>query len=208
MTPVVVDHPLASVWLTRLRDASTPPVVFRQAVRQLAGALAWEATRHVPTEHVTVRTPLAETSGRRLGGRPPLVVPILRAGAWMLEPFLTLLPDAEVGMVGMARDEVTLEPSLYVDRLPPDVEPDRNVFVLDPMLATGGSLCALGRRLASRRVASATVLSILAAPEGIARVAAELPSWQVYTVSIDEHLDGRGFIVPGLGDAGDRLSGP
>jgi uracil phosphoribosyltransferase len=125
----------------------------------------------------------------------------------MIDGCLTLLPDSEVGMVGMARNEETLEAVTYVDRLPATVDPDRPVYVLDPMLATGGSLCAVGRLLIDRGVTSATVLSVLAAPEGISRVQAALPTWWVVTAAIDDHLDHRGFIVPGLGDAGDRLCG-
>ncbi|GAC1603002.1 MAG: uracil phosphoribosyltransferase [Acidimicrobiales bacterium] len=205
LTPVVLDHPLAATWLTELREASTPPIVFRGLVRQLAAALAWEAARGLATEAVQVLTTLTATTGCRLAGTPPLIVPILRAGAWMLEPTLTLVPYSEVGIVGMARDETSLEPTVYIDRLPATIEASRTVLVLDPMLATGGSLCAVGRLLAARGVGSATVLSVLAAPEGIARLAAEFPSWQLYTASIDDRLDHRGFIVPGLGDAGDRL---
>jgi uracil phosphoribosyltransferase len=205
--PLVLDHPLAASWLTGLRDETTGPVEFRDLVARLAAALAWEATRDLPTAPRPVRTPITDTVGTRLAATRPLLVPILRAGAWMLGPVLGLLPSAEVGIVGMARDEHTLEPSTYIDRLPATVEAGRPVYVLDPMLATGGSLCAVGRLLGDRGVESGVVLSILAAPEGVARVAEELPAWRVFTAAIDDHLDERGFIVPGLGDAGDRLCG-
>jgi uracil phosphoribosyltransferase len=205
--PLVVDHPLLASWLTELRDERTGSARFRELVHQIALALTWEATRHVATEPWPIRTPLTDTIGTRLAGARPLLVPVLRAGAWMIDGCLTLLPDSEVGMVGMARNEETLEAVTYVDRLPATVDPDRPVYVLDPMLATGGSLCAVGRLLIDRGVTSATVLSVLAAPEGISRVQAALPTWWVVTAAIDDHLDHRGFIVPGLGDAGDRLCG-
>jgi uracil phosphoribosyltransferase len=204
---VALDHPLAGAWLTELRDETTGSPRFRILIRNLAAALMWEATRRVPTEAHPVRTPLTETVGTRLAGPRALLVPVLRAGVWMIDGCLSLLPDADVGMVGMARDETTLEPVTYVDRLPVVVDADRPVYVLDPMLATGGSLCAVGALLGDRAVTSATVLSVLVAPEGLKRVHRELPTWRVVTAGIDDHLDERGFIVPGLGDAGDRLCG-
>jgi uracil phosphoribosyltransferase len=125
----------------------------------------------------------------------------------MIDGCLSLLPEADVGMVGMARDEHTLQPVTYIDRLPATIDPERSVYVLDPMLATGGSLGAVGALLTGRGVGAATVLSVLAAPEGLKRVNAELPTWRIVTAAVDDHLDHRGFIVPGLGDAGDRLCG-
>jgi uracil phosphoribosyltransferase len=204
---LALDHPLAASWLTELRDSTTESVRFRILVRNLAVALMWEATRSVPTEPVPVTTPLTETVGSRLAGPKPLLVPVLRAGAWMIDGCLSLLPEADVGMVGMARDEHTLQPVTYIDRLPATIDPERSVYVLDPMLATGGSLGAVGALLIGRGVGAATVLSVLAAPEGLKRVNAELPTWRIVTAAVDDHLDHRGFIVPGLGDAGDRLCG-
>jgi uracil phosphoribosyltransferase len=204
---VLLEHPLAAIWLTVLRDEQTRPAAFRSAVRRLAGALAWEATRDLAVEPLAVRTPITETVGVRRAAPQPLLVPVLRAGVWMVDAFLELIEDAEVGMIGMARDEETLRPTTYVDRLPAVVADDRPVFVLDPMLATGGSACAVAAALEARGVRSATILSVLAAPEGLARVRAQFPTWRVVTAAIDDHLDERGFIVPGLGDAGDRLSG-
>jgi uracil phosphoribosyltransferase len=204
---LALDHPLAASWLTELRDSTTESVRFRILVRNLAVALMWEATRSVPTEPVPVTTPLTETVGSRLAGPKPLLVPVLRAGAWMIDGCLSLLPEADVGMVGMARDEHTLQPVTYIDRLPATIDPERSVYVLDPMLATGGSLGAVGALLTGRGVGAATVLSVLAAPEGLKRVNAELPTWRIVTAAVDDHLDHRGFIVPGLGDAGDRLCG-
>jgi len=204
---VVLHHPLAAIWLTILRDEQTPSATFRSAVRRLAGALAWEATRDLAVEPAAIRTPITETLGVRRTAPRPLLVPVLRAGVWMVDAFLDLIEDAEVGMIGMARDEETLRPTTYVDRLPVIVTGDRPIFVLDPMLATGGSACAVAAALEARGVRSATILSILAAPEGLARVQAHFPTWRIVTTAIDDHLDERGFIVPGLGDAGDRLSG-
>jgi len=203
----VLDHPLAGIWLTVLRDDRTGPAAFRSAVHRLAGALAWEATRDLAVEPVDIRTPVAAARGTRRAAARPLVVPVLRAGVWMVDAFLDLVDDAEVGMIGMARDEQTLRPTTYVDRLPAIVTGDRRVYVLDPMLATGGSACAVATALAARGVRAATILSVLAAPEGLQRVRAAFPSWRVLTAAIDDRLDARGFIVPGLGDAGDRLSG-
>jgi uracil phosphoribosyltransferase len=204
---IAVDHPLVASWLTELRDETTGSARFRLLIRNLAVALLWEATRDIATEPHPVRTPLTDMVGTKLAGLPALLVPVLRAGAWMIDGCLSLLPDADVGMVGMARDERTLQPVTYVDRLPATVDPARPVYVLDPMLATGGSLCAVGALLTGRGVESATVLSVLAAPEGLRRVNGELPAWRIVTAGVDDRLDERGFIVPGLGDAGDRLSG-
>jgi uracil phosphoribosyltransferase len=204
---ITLDHPLAATWLTELRDETTGTARFRLMVRNLAVALMWEATREVPTEPFPVRTPLTETVGTRLAGPNPLLVPVLRAGAWMIDGCLSLLPEADVGMVGMARDERTLEPVTYIDRLPAAVDANRPVYVLDPMLATGGSLCAVGALLTGRGVGPATVVSVLAAPEGLERVQRQLPEWRIVTAAVDDHLNEHGFIVPGLGDAGDRLCG-
>jgi uracil phosphoribosyltransferase len=204
---LALDHPLAAAWLTELRDETTESPRFRILVRNLAVALMWEASRSAPTEPHRIRTPLTEMDGVRLAGPKILLVPVLRAGAWMIDGCLSLLPDADVGMVGMARDERTLQPVTYIDRLPATVDAARPVYVLDPMLATGGSLCAVGALLTDRGVTAATVLSILAAPEGVKRVNAELPTWRIVTAAIDDHLNEHGFIVPGLGDAGDRLCG-
>lgn len=207
MPPVVLDHPLAGAWLTELRDHTTVPRRFRELVRLLTMALTWEATRTVGVEPVEIRTPLASMTGTRISDRTPLLVPVLRAGAWMVDAALAILPDADVGVIGMSRDEHTLQPATYVDRLPSTIDADRPVYVLDPMVATGGSLSAVGDLLRMRGVQRAAVLAILCAPEGLERVEADLPTWQVVTAAVDDRLDDRGFIVPGLGDAGDRLCG-
>jgi len=208
MTSTVLDHPLATAYMTELRDAETSTARFRQRVDGLARALAWEAARSLRTEPCTVQTPIAEATGVRLAGLSPVLVPVLRAGVWMVDGALSVVPDADVAFVGLARDEATLRAVTYLDKLPADVD-HRDVWVLDPMLATGGSLVAVAEMLASRNPGPVTVLSLLAAPEGLLRVSEEpaCSGWHVVCVAVDEHLDDRGFIVPGLGDAGDRLSG-
>jgi len=205
MDVLVVDHPLAGQALTRLRDERTDRAVFRQTADELALMVVYEATRSLPTEAVTVRTPLAETTGVRVA-RPPLVVPVLRAGLGMLGPVLRLLPGSDTGFIGLARDEETHEPARYMDSVPDDLD-GRDVLVLDPMLATGGSLTSACELLAARKPGSVTVACLLAAPEGVERLRASGLVHHLVTASIDERLDERAFIVPGLGDAGDRLFG-
>jgi uracil phosphoribosyltransferase len=204
----VVDHPVVAAKLTTLRDVDTPTPVFRRLVDDLVTLLAYEVTRDVPVEPVTVRTPLTETTGVRLTTPPPLVVPVLRAGVGMLDGFIRLLPDAEVGFAGLVRDEATAQASWYAERLPDDAS-GRATVVLDPMLATGGTLVAVVKSLMSRGAESVRCVCLLAAPEGIARMQAEFPGDEVSLVvaAVDERLDERSYIVPGLGDAGDRLFG-
>ncbi|HVM08269.1 MAG TPA: uracil phosphoribosyltransferase [Acidimicrobiales bacterium] len=208
MKSTVLDHPLAAAHLTELRDESTTTPRFRQRVDGLARALAWEAARYLATEECTVTTPVADAQGVRLSGAPPVLVPVLRAGVWMVDGALSIVPDADVAFVGLARDEATLRAVTYLDKLPADVD-HRDVWILDPMLATGGSLVAVAEMLATRRPGPVTVLSLLAAPEGLLRLREEpaCDDWHVVCASIDEGLNEKGFIVPGLGDAGDRLSG-
>jgi uracil phosphoribosyltransferase len=205
MDVLVVDHPLAAQALTRLRDERTDRAVFRQTADELALMVVYEATRYLQTEPVTVRTPLAETAGVRVA-RPPLVVPVLRAGLGMLGPVLRLLPGSDTGFVGLARDEETHEPVRYMDSVPDDLG-GRDVLVLDPMLATGGSLSFACELLAARNPGTVTAACLLAAPEGVDRLRSGGLVQHLVTASIDERLDERAFIVPGLGDAGDRLFG-
>jgi uracil phosphoribosyltransferase len=208
MRVTVVDHPVVAAKLSALRDADTPTPVFRRLVDDLVTLLAYEATRSVSVEPVEITTPLTTTTGVRLTSPPPLVVPVLRAGVGMLDGLIRLLPDAEVGFAGLVRDEQTAQASWYADRLPEDAA-GRAVFVLDPMLATGGTLVSVLEVLLSRGAASVTCVCLLAAPEGVARVEAAFPGDEVSLVvaAIDDHLDERSYIVPGLGDAGDRLFG-
>jgi uracil phosphoribosyltransferase len=200
----VVDHPLAGTMLTALRDASTPPPLFRLLTKRLSLVLALEATRTVPTEPIRVTTPLAETDGRTFAA-PLVAVPILRAGLGMLEAVTELFPEVAVGYLGLERDHATFQPSTYYTKLPP--LQGSWVLLLDPMLATGGSATAACASLFSEDPARVTLLSVVAAPEGIERLTAEHPRLDVVTAAVDERLNDEAYIVPGLGDFGDRLFG-
>ncbi|GHD51372.1 uracil phosphoribosyltransferase [Mycetocola manganoxydans] len=204
----VADHPLITHKLTVLRDRTTHSPVFRALTEELVTLLAYEATRNVRTETVDIETPVTSTTGLAISQPRPLVVPILRAGLGMLEGMVKLLPTAEVGFLGMVRNEETLEPTTYAERLPDDLS-DRQCFVLDPMLATGGSLGAAIEFLFDRGAVDVTAICLLAAPEGIAALEKATEGRDVTIVlgAMDERLDENGYIVPGLGDAGDRLYG-
>ncbi len=199
----VVDHPLAGSLLTALRDRTTPPPLFRLIAKRLALVLCIEATRTLPATSVEVETPLASTTGTRL--EPLVVVPILRAGLGMLEAVTELFPEVTVGYLGLERDHATFEPSMYYSKLPP-LE-GRSALLLDPMLATGGSASAACEALEKAGATHVTLLSVLAAPEGIARLEKAHPELDIVTASVDERLDSHAYIVPGLGDFGDRLFG-
>ena len=198
-----VQHPLIQCHLTRLRDKSTPPTEFRQLVHRLASLLAYEATKDLRWEPVSVETPLTMTQGARLVDRIGLV-PILRAGLGMVDSVLELIPTAEVWHLGLYRDEETATPVKYYIKLPPE-RPVDVALVVDPMLATGGSVTAAIATLRDWGVPHIKLLSIIAAEEGIKRVEAEYPDAQIYVCQIDPDLNDRKFIVPGLGDAGDRM---
>ena len=206
----VVDHPLVSHKLTALRDERTDSPTFRRLADELVTLLAYEATRDVRVEDVTVTTPVAPADGVRLATPTPLVVPILRAGLGMLEGMVRLLPTAEVGFLGMVRNESTLEAATYAERLPADLSA-RQCYVLDPMLATGGTLAAAIRFLTARGADHITAICLLSAPEGVRRVEHDLEGLDVpvtlVTAAMDARLNENGYIVPGLGDAGDRLYG-
>ena len=206
----VIDHPLVSHKLSLLRDKHTPSPVFRQLVEELVMLLAYEATDQVRVEPVQIETPVTTTTSVQLAKPRPIVVPILRAGLGMLEGMARLIPSAEVGFVGMVRDEETLEPFTYAERLPADLS-GRQCYVLDPMLATGGSLAGTVQFLIKRGADHITCICLIAAPEGIARMRRLLDQVQVpctlVVAAVDEHLNEVGYIVPGLGDAGDRLYG-
>jgi uracil phosphoribosyltransferase len=211
MQTLVVDHPLIAHKLTALRDERTDSPTFRRLTDELVTLLAYEATREVRVQPVTVRTPVGEAQGVRMARPEPLVVPVLRAGIGMLDGMIRLLPTAEVGFVGLARDEESLVAATYANRLPANLA-DRDVFVLDPMLATGGTLETVITMLADREAASVTAVSLLAAPEGVDRLAGAFPGDEplpvrVVIAGMDERLNDRGYIIPGLGDAGDRLFG-
>jgi len=205
-----LDHPLVSHKVTLLRSVQTSSPVFRQLVEELVTLLAYEATRDVRVDDCEVTTPITVAKGKKLSRPRPLVVPILRAGLGMLEGMMRLMPTAEVGFVGMVRDEETLEPFTYAERLPHDLS-GRQCYVLDPMLATGGSLGGTVRFLVDRGADHITCICLLAAPEGIQRINALLDGLHVpctlVVAGVDERLNDVGYIIPGLGDAGDRLYG-
>ena len=206
----VANHPLISHKLTVLRDKRTDSPTFRRLVEELVTLLAYEATRDVRTETVTIDTPVTATQGLKMAAPAPLVVPILRAGLGMLDGMVRLVPTAEVGFLGMVRDEKTLLASTYANRLPQDLS-GRQCFVLDPMLATGGTLVAAINYLINLGATDITAICILAAPEGIAHMEKSFENCEVpitvVTGALDTKLNEHGYIVPGLGDAGDRLYG-
>ena len=204
----VADHPLITHKLTVLRDKNTPSPTFRALTEELVTLLAYEATRTVRTEPLDIQTPVGPTTGLAISSPRPLVVPILRAGLGMLEGMVKLVPTAEVGFLGMVRNEETLQPDIYAERLPDDLS-NRQCFVLDPMLATGGSLIAAIEYLFDRGAVDVTAVCLIGAPEGLAAVEKATEGRDVTIVlgALDEKLNEVGYIVPGLGDAGDRLYG-
>ena len=203
MSVTLVDHPLAGHLLAQLRSEDTPPPLFRTLAKRLALALTLEAIRDLPTTEVPVRTPLETTSGRMLGDL--VAVPILRAGLGMLEAVTELFPEVAVGYIGLERDEASLKPQSYYRKLPP--VQGRHVLVLDPMLATGGSGSAATAAVKEGGPASIRFVCVVSAPEGIARMETDHPDVPIFTAAIDRQLNERGYIVPGLGDFGDRLFG-
>ena len=205
MDPIVVEHPVLADRLTVLRDRDTPHGAFRRALHEAAAIVAIEATRDLPAEELTVQTPLEPTGGRRLGG-DVAVVPVLRAGLAMVEGFLSLLPDARVGHLGLQRDEETLIPRGYFERLPENLGA-AHVFMLDPMLATGGSAVHALDRLKDVGAREVRLICLVCAPEGIRAVQARHPDVAIWTAAVDRCLDDNGYIRPGLGDAGDRVFG-
>ncbi|MCP2260473.1 uracil phosphoribosyltransferase [Streptoalloteichus tenebrarius] len=202
---LVVEHPLARARLTTMRDARTDSAAFRAALQELTVMLIYEAMRDAPVRIERIHTPVARTDGYALAN-PPLLVPVLRAGLGMADQAHKLIPDAQMGFVGLARDEETLQPTPYMESLPEDLS-DRPVLVLDPMLATGGSMVHTIRLLANRGATDVTAVVALAAPEGIRLLEESGLPVRVVTASVDERLNDSGYIVPGLGDAGDRQYG-
>jgi uracil phosphoribosyltransferase len=206
----IADHPLITHKLTVLRDEKTDSPTFRRLTEEIVTLLAYEAMREIKTHPVTVKTPVANASGEQISKPLPVVVPILRAGLGMLEGMSRLVPTAEIGFLGMVRDEKTLKASTYANRLPEDLT-NRQCYILDPMLATGGTLVAAIEFLAAKGAVDITAICILAAPEGIATLekafAQSKSNLKLVTGALDERLNEKGYIVPGLGDAGDRLYG-
>ena len=210
MRTMVIDHPLVAHKLTRLRNEETSSATFRLLTEELVTLLAYEATRALRVTSVELVTPVAPMTGVELASPRPAVVPILRAGLGMLNGMTKLMPTAEVGFLGMIRDEESLIASTYAERLPHDLR-DRQVFVLDPMLATGGTLAAAIELLLDRGARDVTAICLLAAPEGLAHIQEAFDQRDVevtvVVAAVDDHLNEKGYIVPGLGDAGDRLYG-
>jgi uracil phosphoribosyltransferase len=206
MTTHVVDHPLVHHKLSLIRDRKTPGILFRALIEEVGLVLATEATRNLPTETAVVETPLERTETLRLRALDPVLVPVLRAGLGLLPPFLRMLPTAKVGHLGLYRDHDSLVPVPYYRNFPPLLEA-RMVFVLDPMLATGGSASEAVRQLKDAGAVSLTLVSLLAAPEGLRRLQADHPDLMIVVGAVDRQLNEKGYILPGLGDAGDRLFG-
>ena len=204
----MANHPLITHKLTVLRDKGTPSPVFRQLVEELVTLLAYEATREVKTEEVSIETPVTVAKGMKLSRPRPIIIPVLRAGLGMLEGIVKLLPTAEVGFLGIKRNEETLQPYTYANRLPDDLT-GRQVFIIDPMLATGGTLIDSIDYVFDRGATEVTCICLLGAPEGLAAVEQHVGDRNVQIVlgALDEKLNEHGYIVPGLGDAGDRLYG-
>jgi uracil phosphoribosyltransferase len=205
MQPVVVSHPLAQCHLTEMRDASTPPHRFRRHLNLLGRMLFLEATRDLPVAAIRVQTPLQETNGVKFA-RPMVFVPILRAGLGLLDGILSLVPDACVAHVGIKRNEETAQPQPYYANLPPVIA-EADVFLLDPMLATGGSAVEAVRQVKAAGASRITMLCVVSCPEGIAALSKAHPDVRIVTAAIDDGLNDRSYIVPGLGDAGDRYFG-
>lgn len=203
---VVMDHPLIQHKIGHIRKTSTGTKDFRQTISEIAMLICYEATRELPLTDVTVQTPICEATVKQLKGKKLAVVPILRAGLGMVDGMLSLIPAAKVGHIGLYRDPETLEPKEYYCKLPADCE-EREVFVVDPMLATGGSSVAAVQMLKDRGCKKIHFMCILAAPEGVERMKQAHPDVDMYIGALDEKLNEHGYIVPGLGDAGDRIFG-
>ncbi|HIY06316.1 MAG TPA: uracil phosphoribosyltransferase [Candidatus Evtepia faecigallinarum] len=202
----ILDHPLLQHKLSILRDEKTGVKEFREIVGEVATLMCYEATRDLPLQDVPVQTPVGPAVTRQIAGKKLAIVPVLRAGLGMVEGIFTLIPSAKVGHIGLFRDPETLEPVKYYCKMPSDIA-ERDVIILDPMLATGGSAAAAITFVKEYGVKNIKLMNILAAPEGIARVRQEHPDVEIYVAAVDEKLNEHGYIVPGLGDAGDRIFG-
>jgi len=203
---VVVDHPLVLHKLSLMRDKNTPSAVFRQLLREISLLLAYEVTRDLPMTTQVIETPLTKMDAPILKGKKLVIVSILRAGNGLLEGMLDLLPSARIGHIGLYRDPVTLQPVEYYFKVPSDID-ERPVIVVDPMLATGNSTAYAIRKIKEAGAKDVRLVCLLSAPEGIRRVADAHPDVPIYTAAVDSHLNDHGYIVPGLGDAGDRMFG-
>ena len=204
--PMILDHPLLQHKVSHLRDVNTGTKEFKELVSEIAMLMSYEATRDLPTEEVTIKTPVATGTFRTLAGKKLAIVPVLRAGLGMVDGILTLIPSAKVGHIGLYRDPDTLEPVEYYCKMPTDIA-ERDVIILDPMLATGGSASAAIQFIKNYDVKHIKLMNIIAAPEGVERVRKDHPDVEIYCAALDEKLNDHGYIVPGLGDAGDRIFG-
>ena len=202
----VINHPLIQHKLTMIRDKNCGTKVFREVVNEIAMLMAYEVSRDMPLEDVVIETPICQSTQKTLSGKKVAIVPILRAGIGMVDGILELIPAAKVGHVGMYRDEETLEPHEYFMKLPEDID-SRQLFVVDPMLATGGSACAAIDMIKKRGAKNIKLVCLVGAPEGVAAVEKAHPDVDIYLAALDEKLNEKGYIVPGLGDAGDRIFG-
>ena len=200
----VISHPLIQHKLSILRREDTSTKDFRELVNEIAMLMGYEVSRDLPLEEVEIQTPITKTTQKQLSGKKLAIVPILRAGIGMVDGLLSLVPAAKVGHIGMYRDEETLEPVEYLVKLPEDID-QRQIFVVDPMLATGGSAILAVNSLKKRGAANIKFVCLVAAPEGVKKLQEAHPDIDIYTASLDEKLNEHGYIVPGLGDAGDRL---
>ena len=202
----VFDHPLIQHKLSILRDVNTSVKEFRELVSEIAMLMCYEATRDLPLEDVDIQTPVAMAKCRRISGKKLAVVPILRAGLGMVDGMVSMMPNVKVGHIGLFRDPETLAPVKYYFKMPPDIS-ERDVIIVDPMLATGGSASAAVDFLKEVGVTHIKLMSIIGAPEGVERMQADHPDVDIFVAALDDHLNDHGYIVPGLGDAGDRIFG-
>ncbi len=202
----VIDHPLIQHKLTMIRDKNCGTKVFREVVNEIAMLMAYEVSRDMPLEDLVIETPIEESTQKTLSGKKVAIIPILRAGLGMVDGILGLIPAAKVGHIGMYRDEETLEPHEYFVKLPEDID-ERQLFIVDPMLATGGSAIMAIDALKKRGASNMKFVCLVAAPEGVKALQDAHPDVDIYTANLDERLNEHGYIVPGLGDAGDRLFG-
>ena len=202
----VYDHPLILHKLSILRDKNTSVKDFRELVNEISMLMCYEATRDLAVEDVEVETPVATAHCKRIAGKKLAIVPILRAGLGMVDGIMSMIPNAKVGHIGLFRDPVTLEPVKYFFKMPPDIA-ERDIFVVDPMLATGGSASASITYLKEAGAKSIKLLNLIAAPEGVERIHKDHPDVDIYVAALDSHLNDHGYIIPGLGDAGDRIFG-
>lgn len=202
----VFDHPLIQHKLSILRDKGTSVKEFRELISEIAMLMCYEATRDLPLEDVEIETPVAKATVKRIAGKKLAIVPILRAGLGMVDGMVSMMPNVKVGHIGLFRDPETLEPVKYYFKMPPDID-ERDVIVVDPMLATGGSASAAIQFLKKDGVKHIKLMCIIGAPEGVERMQKDHPDVDIYVAALDDHLNDHGYIVPGLGDAGDRIFG-